>query len=129
MLPEFDSAFDTQEWARVLDCMLTYDGDAVTEVSGLSHLEGETVAVVTDGATHASQTVSDGKISLDWESSVVHVGLNNAAEIITLPLEGGIKRFAKARLRFLDTLGGKFGDDGGKYLDKLRAPGLFRQHG
>ncbi|EPY4432601.1 hypothetical protein ACXDK0_002149 [Klebsiella pneumoniae] len=121
MLPEFDSAFDTQEWARVLDCMLTYDGDAVTEVSGLSHLEGETVAVVTDGATHASQTVSDGKISLDWESSVVHVGLNNAAEIITLPLEGGIKRFAKARLRFLDTLGGKFGDDGGKYLDKLRA--------
>ncbi|MBK3051938.1 hypothetical protein FKK29_30330, partial [Klebsiella pneumoniae] len=81
MLPEYDSAFITQEWARVLDCMATYNGDATTVISGLEFLEGQTVAVVTDGATHASRQVSDGKITLDWESSVVHVGLNNAAEI------------------------------------------------
>lgn len=121
MLQEYDSAFITQEWARVLDCMATYNGVATTVISGLGFLEGQTVAVVTDGATHASRTVSGGSITLDWPSSVVHVGINNAAEIITLPLEGGIKRFAKARLRFIDTLGGKFGDEGGKYLDKLRA--------
>ncbi|MDS1355901.1 hypothetical protein XC61_08180, partial [Klebsiella pneumoniae] len=119
MLQEYDSAFITQEWARGLDCMATYNGVATTVISGLGFLEGQTVAVVTDGATHASRTVSGGSITLDWPSSVVHVGINNAAEIITLPLEGGIKRFAKARLRFIDTLGGKFGDEGGKYLDKL----------
>jgi hypothetical protein len=67
--------------------MATYNGVATTVISGLGFLEGQTVAVVTDGA-HASRTVSGGSITLDWPSSVVHVGINNAAEIITLPLEG-----------------------------------------
>lgn len=95
MLQEYDSAFITQEWARVLDCMATYNGVATTVISGLGFLEGQTVAVVTDGATHASRTVSGGSITLDWPSSVVHVGINNAAEIITLPLEGGLNALPK----------------------------------
>ncbi|KDE37421.1 hypothetical protein AW40_07180 [Kosakonia radicincitans UMEnt01/12] len=121
MTSEFDGTVMDQPNATVLDCMLTYNGAAVTEISGLNHLEGETISVVTDGATHPERIVSGGKISLEWASNVVHAGYNNAAELITLPLEGGQKRFAKARLRFLDTLGGKYGDENGQNLDALRA--------
>jgi len=59
----------------------------VTEISGLDHLEGEEVAIVTDGAVHPSQTVADGAITLDVSSTVVHVGFEYRGWIRTMPLE------------------------------------------
>jgi hypothetical protein len=47
----------------------------VSSVSGLSHLEGETVKVFADGAVQTDKTVASGAITLDDAASVVHVGL------------------------------------------------------
>ena len=59
----------------------------VTEISGLEHLEGEEVAIVTDGALHPAQTVTDGAVTLDTSATVVHVGLGYRGWIRTMPLE------------------------------------------
>lgn len=48
----------------------------VSTVSGLSHLEGETVAVWGDGAVQPTKTVSGGSITLSFKAAVVQVGYN-----------------------------------------------------
>ena len=47
----------------------------VTSVTGLGHLEGETVKVLADGKVHPDATVSGGAITLDYKASVVQAGL------------------------------------------------------
>lgn len=47
----------------------------VSSVSGLDHLEGETVQVYADGFVQTDQTVSSGSVTLETPASVVHVGL------------------------------------------------------
>jgi hypothetical protein len=47
----------------------------VASVSGLSHLNGETVKVWGDGAPQADKTVSGGAITLETPAATVHVGL------------------------------------------------------
>jgi hypothetical protein len=47
----------------------------VSSVSGLTHLEGESVEVFADGAVQTAKTVSSGAITLDNAASIVHVGL------------------------------------------------------
>ena len=59
-----------------VDCGLTYSGTATTTITGLSHLEGETVKVVADGAVQADAVVSGGSITLSLAASKVHVGLS-----------------------------------------------------
>lgn len=49
--------------------------EMVTTVTGLSHLEGEEVAVSTDAAEHPNETVSGGSITLDRPAARVLVGL------------------------------------------------------
>jgi hypothetical protein len=44
-------------------------------VSGLDHLEGETVAILADGAVQASRAVSSGAVTLDGNADKVVVGL------------------------------------------------------
>ncbi len=46
-----------------------------TTISGLGHLEGETVKVLVDGGVHPEQTVDSGEIELDYAGGLVHVGL------------------------------------------------------
>ena len=55
------------------------DGEArkkVTSVTGLTHLEGQSVKVYADGAVQTDKTVSSGAITLDNAASMVHVGLS-----------------------------------------------------
>jgi hypothetical protein len=65
-----------QKDAVYLDCAATYDGAATTTITGLSHLEGETVMVVADGALQQSATVASGQITLRTAAALVHVGLD-----------------------------------------------------
>lgn len=74
------------EDAFFVDSGLTYDGAAATTISGLDHLEGETVAILADGAVVEQQEVSGGEIELEEAASVVHVGLPYVSSIKTLPL-------------------------------------------
>lgn len=57
-----------------------------TTLSGLDHLEGETVSILTDGNVHPEETVSGGEITLDYAAAVVHVGLGYNSDLETLPL-------------------------------------------
>lgn len=57
---------------------------AILDVGGLSHLEGETVSILSDGFAHAERTVASGKISLQEPGVVVHVGLGYVSDFETL---------------------------------------------
>ena len=89
-------------------------------ITGLDHLEGETIAVVTDGAVHSEQTVSSGAITLEFQASRVHVGLQFKGLLKKTNLEvGGVtgpaqtkpKNIEKIVIRFLNTLGARIGTD------------------
>ena len=59
-----------------------------TTVTGLSHLEGETVKVIVDDLMQTNKTVSSGQITLDSvPTSYVEIGLDFTPEIKTLPVE------------------------------------------
>jgi hypothetical protein len=75
--------------AFFVDSGLTYSGSAATTISGLGHLEGQTVAVLADGMYVGTQTVSSGAITLTTAASTVQVGLPYSATLETLRLEAG----------------------------------------
>lgn len=117
---------DDAEDAFYVDCGLTYDGSAVTSISGLDHLEGETVSLLADGATHPQRTVSSGSIDLDRSASVVHIGLPYSATWGSNRIEAGAsdgtaqtktKRITDVSFRVLNSLGGSAGPD----LDNMDA--------
>ncbi len=119
MQAEWESG-DDQEDAFYVDCGLTYDGAAATTISGLDHLEGETVKVLADGATHPDRTVASGAITLQRSASVVQIGLSCPAKVATMRLNAGAadgtaqgktKRINRVVVRLLDTLGGEMGPD------------------
>jgi hypothetical protein len=60
---------------------------AVDEVTGLDHLEGQTVAILANGEVLDQQEVSGGKITLDKKYSKVKVGLPYYADLETLNIE------------------------------------------
>ena len=103
-----------------MDSGLTYDGVPVTTITGLDHLEGETVDVLGDGAAHPQRTVSLGSITLNRSCSVVHVGLPYVSDVGTLRVEAGsadgtaqgkTKRIHRVAVRLHKSLGLKFGPD------------------
>ena len=70
-----------------VDSGLEYSGSATDTLSGLGHLEGQTVQVVGDGAVFPNQTVSGGSITLSGTVSTASVGLAYTTEIVTLAPE------------------------------------------
>lgn len=100
--------FTAQADAFCVDSGLTYSGTPITSLSGLYHMEGQTVQVCADGAVFSSQTVTNGTIALDSSASTVHVGLQYVTQIQTLPVvvmgdasygEGLTKNVNKVALR------------------------------
>lgn len=89
---EWDAAEDDQEDAYYSDSLITYDGAATTTITGLDHLEGETVKILADGAIHPDKTVSSGQVTLDLEASVVQIGLGYEHRLKTLKLDFGSPR-------------------------------------
>lgn len=103
-----------------VDSGATYSGAPATTISGLSHLNGQVVDVLADGAAHPQRTVVAGAITLERAASVVQVGLPCIAKLQTMRIEAGagdgtaqgkIKRINDLTIRFLDTLGGMVGPD------------------
>ena len=72
--------------AFFVDSGLTYSGAPVTTLTGLWHLEGKQVDVLTDGAVHPRKTVAAGTITLDYPASKIQVGLPITSDLRTLPL-------------------------------------------
>lgn len=106
--------------AFYVDSGATYSGVATTTITGLDYLEGETVDVLANGATHPQAIVTGGQIALQRSSTKVQVGLPCPALLQTMRIEAGaadgtaqgkVKRITRATIRFLYTLGGKAGKD------------------
>jgi len=126
-LNPFWRSTNAQEDAQFSDSALTYDGSPATVISGLYHLEGESVAVLADGAVHPNKTVASGAITLDYSASVVQVGLAYTMRLGTLRLNSGgangtsqgkMQRITRLTVRFHETLGGEIGADANN-LDKV----------
>jgi hypothetical protein len=89
-----------------------------TVVTGLSHLEGETVQVCLNGSKHPDRVVSAGQITLDWEGTLAHVGYQYRSRLKPMRMEiqgrGGTSQTAKKgiaelHLRVQNTVGGRVG--------------------
>ena len=70
-----------------MDGALRYAGAPATVISGLTYLDGETVAVVADGARVPDKVVTGGAITLPVAASAVQVGLKMTRRFKTLPLD------------------------------------------
>lgn len=103
-----------------VDSGLSYSGAATTTLSGLGHLEGETVQVLVNGASHPDRVVQSGSIELQVAATTASAGLGYKSRLQTMRLEAGArdgtaqgktKRINKVVVRFLATLGAKAGPD------------------
>ncbi len=61
----------------------------VSTISGLDHLEGETVSICGDGAAQPDKTVSSGSITLETSATTVHVGYGYMSRGQMLRVEAG----------------------------------------
>lgn len=120
MTEEYEQEDDAIEDMLYLDCGATYDGVLTDTISGLSYLEGQTVGILADGATHPDRQVTDGTITLQRPARVVQVGLKYRSKIQTNRIEAGgaigtaqgkLKRIHRVVVRFLNTMCGKAGPD------------------
>lgn len=84
-------------------------GVSVTTVSGLTHLEAETVRVLADGGMdRPDKTVSAGSITLAYDYFVVRVGLPYDQILNTLPKEAGnVKGTAMGKVQRINKVGFK----------------------
>ena len=109
---------DTKDDAFFLDSALTYSGGSTSTITGLDHLEGQTVTVLNNGAVEATKTVSSGSITLTNATTKCHVGLAYNAELESVNVEpksqygttqGKRGRIDKAIFRVFETVGLKAG--------------------
>lgn len=61
----------------------------VTTISGLDHLEGESVSVLADGAVQPNKTVSSGSITLAYAATTAHIGYSYNSDGQLMRLEAG----------------------------------------
>ena len=125
-----EATFDTRESstkknAFFIDSGLSYNSTATATISGLDHLEGQTVSILGDGSVYAAQSVTSGGISsLSPAVSEVQIGLSYESIVKTLRPEAGAddgtaqgktKRVFDLTARFIQTLGAKVSEDGINY--------------
>lgn len=88
------SAFPSTDAIAAGDWRLT-----ATTISGLDHLEGETVKVLVDGGVHPERTVDGGEIELAYPGGLVHVGLPYEHVLRPTKIQGGDGRGASTGRR------------------------------
>lgn len=112
--------FVSREYESVQDCCfvdsaVVVNGDDITTIEGLDHLNDLEVAILADGAMVEPQTVANGKITLDTPAQDVVVGLAYDSILAPMPLEieteNGFsllrrKSIAEVRIRVYDSVGG-----------------------
>ncbi len=113
----FDYGTDQTD-AFYVDSGLTYSGSAATVITGLDHLEGQSVTILADGSTHPNKTVSGGAITLERSSTKVHVGLGYTSLLQTMRVEAKgeeatsqskTKRINEVTLRLHESVGVEVG--------------------
>jgi hypothetical protein len=112
--------FGDQEDAYFVDCGLTYDGAATTTVTGLDHLEGETVNIYGDGAVYDDKVVTGGEVTLDTACALIHVGLSYRYTLKSMRLDinsesgssmASKKKISEVAISFYNTFDANYGKD------------------
>lgn len=91
-----------------------------------SHLNGETVQVLSNGIYVGDEVVADGQITLDDNAYVNHVGLKITSRLQPMKIDGEvkIKRIRHLIPDFHETVGGKYGrEEDNLYPMELKATG------
>lgn len=103
------TGIDSSDYTPYIDGGKVYK--KVSTVTGLSHLEGETVAIRADGAIQSYAVVSSGSVALQYAAGEVIVGLPYRTTIVTQKLEaqqvgfnqGQSQRWVNPILRVLES--------------------------
>jgi len=115
---DFDETDDTT--FNFLDSQLNYSGSSTDTITGLDHLEGQTVSILADGSTHPDKTVSSGSITLDRNVTKAKVGLGYTSLLQTMRLDAGsqdgtsqgkTKRIFDISIRLYESIGVEVGPD------------------
>jgi hypothetical protein len=105
-----------------VDSGVSYSGGAISSMTGLTHLEGQTVAIFTNGVVRSTGVVSGGAVAVPAGTTTASVGLayTSTAETVPLvvsagPMETRGKRIRpfKSKIMFNRTVGGSASGDGG----------------
>jgi len=121
VMKTFNFGSDTTA-AFFVDSGLAYSGSATSTLSGLYHLEGQTLSILANGATHADETVSGGGVTLDFSVTSGALGFGYTSEMQTMRLESGSqdgtsqgkpKRIHDITVRFHETVGAEVGTESG----------------
>ena len=120
---------DAQEDAFYVDSGWTVvNASPSLTVTGLWHLEGETVGVYVDGTRHTDVTITNGTATLSRTGTIVTLGYFYNSNGLSLPLEAGaqdgtaqakLKRIPRIGFWLMDTLGLKFGPDSSSLSELL----------
>ena len=95
-----------------VDSGLTYNGDYLTIVKGLDHIEGEVVSILADGVVLPQQVVEAGQVVLETPAKRIHVGLPYKSILQTMEPEipdaegtakGRMKRINRCVFRLYNT--------------------------
>jgi hypothetical protein len=94
--------------------------EVVNIIAGLNHLEGQTVSILVDGATHPTKVVASNSITLDRFGTDVKVGLQYTSILKTMRIDAGsqdgtsqgkTKRIYEVTARLFETVGVEVGPD------------------
>jgi len=94
--------------------------EVVKIISGLDHLEGQTVSILADGSTHPTKVVASNQITLDRFATDVKVGLQYTSLLKTMRIDAGsqdgtsqgkTKRIFEVTARLFETVGLEVGPD------------------
>lgn len=110
---------DPSTWFFVDSGITQTFANPVTRISGLTWLEGCTVAVLADGGVQSQKVVIGGSITLDHAARVVTVGLPYMSDLETLPMvlqidgygQGTTKNINKAWVKVYQSSGILVGPD------------------
>ena len=94
--------------------------EVVNIIAGLNHLNGQTVSILADGATHPTKVVSNNQITLDRFATDVKIGLGYTSILKTMRIDAGsqdgtsqgkTKRIYEVTARLFETVGVEVGPD------------------
>ena len=117
-LNQFDFTETDNTTFNFLDSQLAYSGSATVTITGLDHLEGQTVSVLANGSTHPDRTVTNGSITLARSSTKVKVGLPYTSILQTMRIDAGsqngtsqakTKRIYNITVRLYESIGVEVG--------------------
>ena len=132
VLEDFRTEESLQVDAFFVDSGAVFSGAPATVITGLGHLEGETVQIYADGGPVADQIVVGGQVTLTDAASTVAVGLGYIPRIVPLSIEAGaargtaagrLKRIASLALRLWKSGSVRFGPDDANLDDMQLNPG------